>query len=359
MEFAIKKNDLKKETIPWEINKEGSYGALVIRYWGCSLSCAICYSQSYAYLNEEGSRKKVNLTLNNCEESIKKLTTKVGWTRIQGGEPLLNRDRAIFTTKLCAFALKYMEDNSPYEDPRVIIQTNGLWLGNTTEEELSNFFNKLIDAVEQTSKGRIIIELSFKGANKFVIKKFGDTLNQHSDILLLQKKAFFVMKKNFEHTIWNITKRIAFYPVGGFGPQLNNPGFIPIDIKDGEEYPLFHPSTWDDDFKEVFEEFIKLMSNNKLIYRDYLEKHSKRIPLECMEPSFFQKGWTSQIKKREILKKFISKNIKINPNPQLKIFNRELLGLNIPEANSVLISKIKDLKEKFYEAEPSDHYPYL
>jgi len=359
MEFAIKAFDLKKETLPWEINREGPYGALVVRYWGCNLSCALCYSQSYAYLGEGGSRKRVDLTLDECRDSIKKLKFRAGWVRIQGGEPLLNPQRAIFTAKLCKFALKYLGKNSPYENPRVIIQTNGLWIGSADGKDLDDFFKTLFESVEETTRGRIIIELSFKGPNKTAAKKFGDTLNKHSDILSVQKNAFFSIKNKLENLVWENTGRIAFYPVGGLGPQLNNPGFIPVDIKGGEEYPLFHPSTWNEEFKQVVETFTSILSEHKEVYRDYLEKHGEKIPLECMEPSFFQKGWTTQISKRDVLKQFAVCNLRIRHNPSLKIFEKEISELPIPEASDELISKIDDLKKNFYEAEPSNHYPFL
>lgn len=359
VEFAIKASDKKKGTAPWEINKEGHHGAIVVRYWGCNLSCALCYSQAYAYLGEDGNRKCADLNLDECEKSIKKLGVEAGWVRIQGGEPLLNLQRAIFTAKLCKFALEYLERNSPYKNPRAIIQTNGIWIGNTDEKDLTEFFKILLESLAASERGRIIIELSFKGANKDSAKKFGDTLNRHSDILSVQKNAFFSIKNKLENQVWENTDRIAFYPVGGLGPQLDNPGFIPIDIKEGIEYPLFHPLTWDENFKQVVETFVSILDDHKDVYNDYLKKHDKKIPLESMEPSFFQKGWISQISKRDVLKKFVFCNIRIKHNPRLKIFEKEISEMQIPEASDELISKIDDLKKYFYEAEPSSHYPYL
>jgi len=359
MEFAIKKTESGKNYLPWETNKEGPFGALVLRYWGCSLSCAICYAQSYAYLNMERSRVKGNFSVEECEESIKNLSQSVGWTRIQGGEPLLDYDRAIFTAKLCGISLKYMGDNSRYETPRVIIQTNGLWLGKEHRERLNLFFEELLKQTEHNPEGRIIIELSLKGSNKETIKLYADTLGRYDDIFEIQKEGFYKLMGFFKELVWKKTKRIAFYPVGGYGPQLNNPGFIPIDKRDHLEYPLFHPDTWNEDFRKIMEHFKEILTENTDIYLEFIQKHNHKVPLECMEPSFFQRGWTSQIRNREELRNFLISNLKIKNNSQLRIFNRELAQLQIPAANDNLLSKVEDLKEYFYEAEPADHYPFL
>jgi len=60
--FAVKKSKIE----PWEINREGNYGALVLRFAGCSLRCFMCYSQSYAYLNKKSSRIIVARDLQTC-----------------------------------------------------------------------------------------------------------------------------------------------------------------------------------------------------------------------------------------------------------------------------------------------------
>lgn len=359
MDFAVKKADLRKNSLPWEFNKEGPHGALVIRYWGCSLSCAVCYSQSYAYLNGEGGRKKASYTLAECRRSISNLSDRIGWVRIQGGEPLLDFERAIFTSNLAGISLGYMEHKSPYDNPRVIIQTNGLWLGNEHEENVEHFLESLLKQTELTSKGRIVIELSFKGPNRSIIGIYGDTLKRYKDILGIQKKGFYRLMNFFNNLIWKKSRRMAFYPVGGFGPQLSNPSFIPIDKKNESEYPLFHPDTWDEDFKNIVKDFRQVLNEKKDVYFEFTEKHDHKIPIECMEPSFFQKGWTSQLKKRELLRSFLRDYLRVRSNPQLKIFNEEIGNLKIGEAKGELLLRINDLRRDFYEAEPSDHYPFL
>ena len=360
MNFAVRKKDKDQLSSPWEVNHEGKYGALVLRYWGCNLSCFLCYSQSYAYLNEEGGRKKINYTIEQCEEAIKHLSKQVGWARIQGGEPLLDSERAFFTAKMCDLALNYMLTHSQYKSPRLIIQTNGLWIGSGDKKEVVGFFKDLLSYIEKNSKARIAIELSFKGANSEMTDFFADSLNRHSDVFAIQLEAFKRLKDIFKNLVWGKIKNIVFYPVAGIGVELSNPGFIPVFISaSGEELPFFHPRTWDNDFKGMIHEFRELLAEEKDCSIDFINSHNTKIPIECIEPSFFQKGWTAQIQRRPELRDFIIKNLRIIKNPKLNLFMKDVGIEEIPIADSSLLSKLIDLKKDFYEAEPAQHYPYL
>jgi len=363
MEFAIRKIDLSKNSLPWESNNEGLYGAIVIRYWGCSLSCAICYSQAYAYLDEGGGRKKVNFSIEECEKSINDVSQSVGWTRIQGGEPLLDFERAIFTAKLCGVALKFMENNSPYNNPRVIIQTNGLWFANENEDKLKPFFEELLKQIEQTSKGRIIIELSIKGTNKEIIKKYADTKNMHKDVFEIQKEAFHRLTRIFENLIWTRTDRITFYPVCGLGPSLKNPVFVPVQKINNEIYPFFHPDTWNEEFRKIIFKFIELLKQRENVYKEFISKHGLKIPIESMDTSKFQFGWMSAAKRRPELMQFIKINLQVikKSNPSLNLYKTNFSEVleNIDESKPEMTKKISDLEKYFYEAEPKNHYPFL
>ena len=336
--FAVKKSKIE----PWEINREGNYGALVLRFAGCSLRCFMCYSQSYAYLN--------------------KLDRSVGWARIQGGEPLLDDKRSEATAILAGEALKCMvHGNSPYVNPRVIIQTNGIWLGNASTERITKVVEILVNSLQSLNKGRIIIEISFKGSNAEMANAFA--LSRPSpyvdNVLSTQINGFNKLLRIINKHAWKLgIDRLAIYPVAAIGPQLSKPNFIPIwKSTSGEEFPLFHPETWSESFTGVVRKFKEILFDEKDVYVDFINKHSDKLPMESMEASKFQYGWISQLKHRPELREFVRKNLRILKDSRLNIFMKYIE--DIPEAGEKLLRRVKELEYIFYEAEPKDHYPYL
>jgi len=297
-EFAVKKDYTGKcvlvnhRIMPWEINAEGSGGALVLRYWECSLRCALCYSQAYAYLNTGGSR------------------------------------------------VKY-----------------GLFLGECSEENLIGFVSMLQEALPNLAKGRLAIEISFKGANPAAAQEYAVSMPIEIKVLETQILGFFRLLKVVSENVWGKGEnRIAVYPVAGIGPQLSNPTFVPVD-PNTPNLPLFHPHTWSKEFAEVTDKFRQTLAENPSVYLKYVRAHGNLIPIESMEPSYFQFGWTSQISKRLELRNYVKKHMRISGRSRLSLYGQAIS--EIPDADSQLPQRVTELKPHFYEAEPSSHYPYL
>ncbi|MGQ9679804.1 MAG: hypothetical protein ACUVV4_03450 [Candidatus Bathyarchaeia archaeon] len=331
------------------------------------MRCYLCYAQAYAYLGSSSSRKVIPVSLEECSNTLKSFKGKVGWGRIQGGEPLINKEEAFATAKLAVVALKRIIDNEcPYRTPRVVVQTNGLWFATADENEISDFIRTITRALKNM-KGGVAIEVSFKGpnpqdANSYALSK---TDTQVSDVFNLQANGFKKLVKVAEETAWQDgVYALSVYPIAGLGVDIENPGFIPIStlaVK-GEEYPLFHPETWDDNFRSIIKRFTGLLTKIRQLYGDYVLQHGTKIPLEGMDASFFQFGWISQIRKRPELKDFVKRYLRADwNNSQLNIFRlryRELSEI-IPQASNKLLRSTKELGNHFYDSKPVKHYPYL
>ncbi|MEM3504412.1 MAG: 4Fe-4S cluster-binding domain-containing protein [Nitrososphaeria archaeon] len=358
--FAVKGN----ANSPWELNEEGGNKkkALVVRYAECNLKCPLCYAQSYAYaFNQSSSRTVRDFSDQNAKQEITNFRDKYNWVRIQGGEPLLNRNRALFTAELVGIALGHLKQgHSVYNNPHVIIQTNGVWLGNAVQTDLDSFFNSLIQQVDKFENCRVIIEVSFKGANQSIARAYSGLTN--GNVFDDQKQAYWNLKNTFVNKVWSKTDKVAFYIVAGLGPELDNPPIIPIDdTVDGQEYPIFHPCTWSKEFKDIIVDFTCTIKNYKnTIYKDYINKHGTLLPMESLEISGMQSGWTSKIKSNKSLKYFIQRYLRIDSNnPKINLLKNDLRNANISPLNQALFNRVSDLKHYFYEAEPKDHYPYL
>ena len=350
----------------WHNDREGSKEALVLRYANCSLRCYLCYAQRYAYLSTNNDDvKSSNVT--NCIQSLRGLSAEAAWIRIQGGEPLINDERSTETAQIAAESLKYLSENRTYNEPRVVIQTNGLWFAKTSIDKVKRFVSTLKNALESVDFGRIVIEISFKGPN------IGDAnlyaLSRASSITSVfahQLQAFKNLIEEIKCEVWqDEVHRLAIYPVAGLGPHIGNPGFIPLSSvvspKD-EELPLFHKETWSSSFSDLVRLFRTTTTTWHKVYSDYLLKHGDKLPIEGMDSSMFQFGWISQIEKRAELQRFVSLNIRADwRNRSLNLFKDKynVLQTIIDQASSDLVAKVSELKIDFYNSVPSFHYPYL
>ncbi|MEM2227081.1 MAG: hypothetical protein QXY42_07005 [Candidatus Bathyarchaeia archaeon] len=339
LEFAVK--DYLPFS-PWEHNEgEGGNGALLLRFAGCNLRCYLCYAQAYAYLGSKSSRRVITTNLEGCIGALESFRGKVGWGRIQGGEPLLGRERALATANLATAALRrIIENGCPYGIPRVVIQTNGIWFSTAGEGELSDFLRAMARGLKGI-EGRVAIEVSFKGpnlhdANSYAISKPDAEV---PDVLGMQAKGFEKLVRAVEEIAWRDgVHSISVYPVAALGADLGSPGFIPISalLVDGEERPLFHPETWDERFGSIVKRFRGLLTDARQVYGDYMARHGMKMPLEGMDASHFQFGWISQIGRRPELREFIRKHLRADwSNRQLDLFRFRYGGLReiVPEAS--------------------------
>lgn len=351
----------------WEFNKEGSHGAIIFRYADCSLRCHICYAQRYAYLDVYGKNVE-SVRVEECIDALRNLSEQAGWIRIQGGEPLIDEKRSAATGRMATESLLYLSQHSPYNNPRVIIQTNGLWFANADLQKIQEFVETLKKGFLSVERGRIILEVSFKGpnekdANLYALSKPSDVT---STVLHHQKIGFEKFIKTVAEEVWQEKEyRLAVYPVAGLGPEMGRPGFIPLSplaLTKNVEYPVFHHATWSKDFAELVKCFRSTLEQWNVVYSDYVLKNDSKLPLEGMDESYFQMGWISQIKKRPELKRFLEKTMRADwTNTKMNLFRSKypFLPEIISQASDELIERVDELNIDFYDSEPSFHYPYL
>lgn len=354
--FDVKEKE--ENYAPWDNRVKQE---LVLRYWFCSLRCYLCYSQRIAYL--ERPSEKECFSFQDCVNALKNFSGSIRWVRIQGGEPFLGDTRPLFTARISVEALKQLLKSGRFRDPnpRIIIQTNGIWFGQVDLGKIKEIVEKIHQSLSEIEEGRVIFEISFKGPNHRIANEYAKSEGiPVEDVLQLQLKGFFQILEAIENVAWsNGDTRMAVYPVGGLGPRLDDPSFIPVDRSRGNLLPIFHPVTWSEEFKEMVYSFFGILDKWKVVYEEFLKQHGKKIPLEVMEESKFQWGWLSQIKHRENLRKFVKRNLFVRWTPKLNYFKKILEEFDLPKAPDELVKEVNNLKGYFYEAEPSTHYPFL
>jgi len=243
----------------------------------------------------------------------------IKWARIQGGEPFLYWERAVATIELAKLSLKWMLEQGANLEPRVVIQTNGIWFADAPRNEIEEIVNEMLSVVNEVKSGRICIELSFKGPNPKIAEEYAlaripkeDTKSYIKNVFKKQVDGFKRLREAVIQHVWSKgCSRVAIYPVAGFGPCLN--GFIPIDGTQKEIYPLFHPSTWDSCFDKIIRIFRKDVTVSSCVYRDYRQRFNNviLIPMEVMEAKKFQRGWTAYLKKQPLIREFARKYVRV------------------------------------------------
>lgn len=348
----------------WERNREGKHGALVVRFANCYLRCHLCYAQDYAYLG--GERRMVKaVTLNDFARELAQKGGRAGWIRIQGGEPLMDcENRALATAQLALTGLRWLIEHSPYENPRVVIQTNGIWFGLADEDRITEFVKQLAHGVKEVGRGRIVVEISVKGPNKQDAARYALSLAAEvSAVLELQVAGFEKLAKVVKDVAWAVgVSGLAIYPVACFGPQLERPSFVPVSTLPGySEHPLFHPDTWSSDFKRVLDLFRRLCRSFDA-YQDFVARHGHRVAMEGLCADKFQLGWIGKLATRPELREFARRYVKADwGNRQMRFFEKRYpeLRVLIGQASGALLRRVGDLKGDFYDARPREHYPYL
>lgn len=331
---------------------------MVIRFWGCNLKCPLCFAQSYAYKGERKSRFPRKVSLNEVLRQIDaEKVRSILWCRIEGGEPLQSFQHMIMTVKLAMGILNLMRKSI-----RVIIQTNGIWLGED-EDNIIKFCKLLKEEISKTSlriNGRIAIEISFKGPNLLAARVYSGKFDV--DVLSLQIRAFTNLIKNVREDLWSKGNcSVAVYPVAGFGPDLEKFTFIPLD-PENRDYPLFHPKTWDQRYNDYVINFFKeVMNEYSEVYYSYKSRYEDKVAMYGLEPRNWQKTWTAKIKVDSCLKQFALNYIRINAREKLfNMFRKDFIDiLNEINATDELIGKVHEMCKFYACPEPLKHYPYL
>ncbi len=351
---------------PFDLNNEGAGKALVLRYAGCNFPCPLCYAHKIAW-NPEGGHpcewSKVRSALSNLDPD-----KKVVWARIQGGEPLLNYGRMIGTVRIIPHIIDaiYRGGWNYYPVTRVVVQTNASKLPSLSHAEVQALTQELEQAASQVSgRGRIVFEASFKSPrDPFYLES--------------QVEGYYILERMVTSLFDSGIDNIAFYPVAGLGPSidLNNAWLVPVEPSlIPEEVPLFHRSTWDDQFRQIRDRFQSLASQHPS-YADFrknpLTSGGRLLPLEELEPRRFQTAWISRYSNGKCeppLGKLL-RRADAKMDRQWEALTRGTHGTiqawvdtleGIPPSRDAgkLLAMVREMRDDFYPSEPKGHYPYL
>ena len=254
--FAVKKGS--EALLELESRGRGA----VVRFWGCNLRCPLCFAQSYAFRNEERSRRRFYASMEELRDRVARGLANANlpelrWLRIEGGEPLASTIHAEFVSEIVkAFAKEVGGGPRPR---RLIIQTNGVWLGKELDNARS-FYGMVAEPLVEGGL-KVAVEISFKGPNEGACEAYSGVKGAFK----LQCSAF---KNSLEvlEGYWREGANLSVHPVAGFGPSLKELIAVPLDpqaLERGSEKPLFHQGGWSAEFKEVAKAYFKAMESRK------------------------------------------------------------------------------------------------
>ena len=365
---------------PFELNNEGGGQALVLRYADCNLRCPLCYAWRYAWIKKNRYRYDIQdsiRALRNLPQSVKK---KIVWVRIQGGEPCLTYKRILNTISLAAESLNIIHANglNYFRTTRAVIQTNAITFANLNDNQVNQILLHLQNSLKNLINGKIIFEVSLKSPHD-------------PSYLVPQINGYQVLLNRITKPLWNQGfDNIAVYPVAGLGPSIDEDNLFIIPIDPAylpNEFPLFHPGTWSQQFQQLVNDFIGNIVPYYTTYSDFRRNPrtsgGKKLAIEELEPTPFQTSWISGyaggynkfnikvIPVSKILRK-LTNGVPTNPR-WIKWYNswtsKWLFGsprwkniLNqIPASNNPrnLLLMVKQMSNYFYPSHPKGHYPYL
>lgn len=217
--FAVKKGS--EALLELESRGRGA----VVRFWGCNLRCPLCFAQSYAFRNEERSRRRFYASMEELRDRVARGLANANlpelrWLRIEGGEPLASTIHAEFVSEIVkAFAKEVGGGPRPR---RLIIQTNGVWLGKELDNARS-FYGMVAEPLVEGGL-KVAVEISFKGPNEGACEAYSGVKGAFK----LQCSAF---KNSLEvlEGYWREGANLSVHPVAGFGPSLKELIAVPLD----------------------------------------------------------------------------------------------------------------------------------
>jgi len=365
---------------PFELNNEGRGQALVLRYAGCNLRCPLCYAWRYAWFMRNGHKYNIQNSIDALRNLSQVARKKIVWVRIQGGEPCLTFNRILNTITFAVESLNEIHTNglNYFKTTRAVIQTNVIMFSNLTRNQIDRVHLHLKNSLNNLNNGKLVFEVSFKSPN-------------HSTYLTPQIKGYEVLLRQIIMPLWHQGfNNITVYPLAGLGPSIDqhNLFIIPIDPQLlPNEIPIFHSSTWSQQFRDLVNDFINNIVPNYNAYVDFRKNSQtnggKKLAIEELEPTPFQSSWISGYAGG--YNKFIVNVIPINrilrkltngipTNPKWKSwYNSWTSGMLFGKStwNSVLnqipassnpnnlLSMVQQMNNYFYPSHPIGHYPYL
>lgn len=310
----------------------GGPGEITIRTAHCNFKCAPCFAAGYSHMDKVKERELDDIVEIDDPATISEYfnrfldenrgslsgsdKSEFNWLRIVGGEPILNRD---YLTTLMDF-LNDINDRSDIFGGKVLIQTNGMFLGSKAYEEIEALFEPA-----ENFDGQIVIEFSIKGGNEREF--FINTGRKEED--------FSVPFKGVEHLqkISDTHGNVDFVAIAGIGP---NSGFIKgesganrITLYDPEtDKAFFHPSNWAKKFEELHD-----------LIADKYPQFDGKMPMAGLEdkPGWGLKGLKNA--KKEI------------PDHVYDTYD--------DKKNEAIEESMKDLKKHFLFTDPGSYYSML
>ena len=359
---------------PFELNNEGRGQALVLRYAGCNLgpaSCPLCYAWRYSWTSR-GYRYTIKESLNALYALPEVVSKKITWVRLQGGEPcLLTRNRFMNTLRFAVHALKIIYEHglNYYPHIRAVIQTNGIDFAKMPDEQLAKIRDFLLEELSNIGAGRLIFEFSIKSPSC-------------QSLLSRQLKGFRRALGHIAIPIWTQgLDNLALYPIAGLGPSIDfdNTWLVPIDPSFlPQEIPLFHPSSWRQEYADFLNEVINNVFQVYDAYKDFRRNPRTnggcKVALEELEATLFQTAWISGyaggyeqegVAHVPPIQNLLRKTGERPNNQWLALFRRHARWLKV--MHEIPISKdpgrllllVKQMQEHFYPSHPLGHYPYL
>jgi len=256
---------------------------IALRFAGCCLRCGPCFASSYAWVDKflNNTRVVCGKTVSDLVRDYKKIPHPQGyrsynWLRIVGGEPLLNDKYIEF---LFDAIIEISRIDSQKFNDGVVIQTNGIFIGQGNVNVLRRKLEELFDA---NPKVKVCIEISIKGTNEEEFELITRSANRTSHELSKFTNLFgwnlsaYSRRELFKFNIeayYKLKDLALSFPnfrptvIAGFGV---NESFL---LKEGESQerisimfkdnkPIYHPQFWSNDFKELYRNFTETAAKN-------------------------------------------------------------------------------------------------
>jgi len=303
---------------------------IALRFAGCNLKCGACFAYGYSWADKylKNRRVKANLSVEKIVDDYKEIKEpspkrNYNWLRILGGEPLLNDEYINFLFQVIA---EISQVSSDLFNNGIIIQTNGIYLGQGNTKTLENHLIELNDLKPEV---KIAIEISIKGTNE---DEFAFITRSNKHWYKYNLKAYYNL---LDLDLPNLRPVI----IAGYGisesyllREGQNPNSM-ITLLFDEETPTYHPSIWSKEFNEL--------------YRDFIEKYKKINPKFGRMPMYGLKD------------QFNYPWVRPTINKAKEIYGSRLYDAKTSPKNEMVESRFKDILAKFFLVSNQEYYSFL
>lgn len=229
---------------------------IALRFGGCNIHCWLCFAKGYSWPESFINHYRVvnNIPLTNLIEEYNNIPIPqrgyYNWLRILGGEPLLSDE---YINYLFDFLNEISRNDSSKFNNGVIIQTNGIHIGRGHTEVLNNRLNELYEINPNVV---VAIETSIKGTNP---EEFQLLSGASTDLYQYNIDSYYkLLELN--------TRNLRPVVIAGFGINesyltKNKNTQFKISVYNQSGFLTFHPSVWDDSFRNLYNDFTTKYNN--------------------------------------------------------------------------------------------------